>query len=120
MLGRLGHRSIDLIVLLFALYAFAFVPLGRRTGLEHVRAIIGTREAQRAGEELAEAGDRLKTRMLDEAIGTGSGAPEGHLQSPRAGAGRPRLPHLPRGKPVQMRLVPADLPDAGADASLTE
>jgi hypothetical protein len=105
-LGRLGHRSLDLIVLLFALYAFAFVPLGQRTGLEHVRAILRTHEAREAGEELLEAGDRLKQRVL------GGDAPEIR--------GQPVLPELPPGSPVQMRIVPVGAPDAGADASLID
>ena len=35
MLGLLGKRPIELVVLFFALYAFVFVPLGKRTGFEH-------------------------------------------------------------------------------------
>jgi hypothetical protein len=105
-LGRLGHRSIDLVVLLFALYAFAFVPLGKRTGLEHVRAVLGTHEAREAGDELLEAGDRLKQRVL------GGDVP--------VIPGRPVIPDLPPGAPVQMRVAPLGVGDGGVDASLVD
>jgi hypothetical protein len=58
-IGKAGRRFIDLVVLGFAAYAFAFVPLGRRTALEHARAICATPEASDAQEELQEAGGRL-------------------------------------------------------------
>lgn len=107
MLGRLGHRTLDLVVLLFALYAFAFVPLGKRTGLEHVKAILGTSAAQEAGDEIVEAGGRLKERVLGDA--------------PEPARGRPVLPELAPGTPPQMRLAPlSGPPDAGADASLVD
>jgi hypothetical protein len=105
-LGRLGHRTIDLVILLFALYAFAFLPLGRRTGLEHLKAILGTREAEEASDELVEAGDRLKQKILRDGFDV-----------PR---GRPVLPDLPKGAPVQMRVAPMETADAGADSSLGE
>jgi hypothetical protein len=107
-LGRLGRWTIELVVFLFALYAFAFVPLGKRTGLDHLRAILGTPEAQEAGEEMLEAGDRLKQRVL----GDGRPAPA---------RGKPLLPELAPGAPPQMRVVPAQAtPDGGVDASLVD
>jgi hypothetical protein len=107
-IGRLGSRAIEIVVFLFALYAFAFVPLGKRTGLEHVKAILTTNEAKEAGGELVEAGDRLKRQVL----GGGGVSPI---------RGEPLIPELRPGTPVQMKLAPAERSiDAGVDASLTD
>lgn len=78
-LGKLGRRALDVIVLVFAALGFVYVPLGQRTGLEHVRAIFSTPEAERAGRELEEA-----------VIGLGDELRE------RRGAGAPRKPPKPR------------------------
>jgi hypothetical protein len=78
----LGRRAIDLAVLFLALYALAFVPLGRRTGLEHLQAILGTRAARDAGRDLGQAAERLGHRLL------GGSEPI----TPR---GKPALPVLP-------------------------
>jgi hypothetical protein len=59
-IGNLGRRAIELVVLLFALLGFAFVPLGSRTGLGHVRAILETGAAGQAGRGLIEALGRLR------------------------------------------------------------
>ena len=52
-------RVFQLVVLFFAIYAFVFVPLGRKTALEHVRAIAGTPAAQQAASELQGSVKRL-------------------------------------------------------------
>ena len=100
MLGRVGQRALEGLVLLFALYAFALLPLGRRTAFEHVQAVLSTGEAREAGREIARAADRLHERLLprdDEAI---------------EGRGVPQVPELSPGPPVQARVEPADRPDA--------
>ena len=103
----LGRRAIDLAVLFLALYALAVVPLGRRTGLEHLRAILRTRAAQDAGKDVARAATRLTQRLLG-----------GTDPAPPAPRGRPAVPPLPRKSPANAELVPASF--AGApDASLT-
>lgn len=80
-------------MLLFAVLGFAFVPLGRHTALEHVRAILATGAAADAGRELGESVKRLKKALL--------GAPEK--------AGKP---------PANAKCAPAaETPDAGPDAS---
>ena len=101
-LGLLGRRAIDLAVLFLAVYAFAFVPLGKRTGLEHLRAILETRPARDAGHEIVEAADKLRARLL----GGGDELPK---------HGVPVVPKLPRRSPeapVEMRVAPRDVPDA--------
>ncbi len=51
---------------LFALIGFFLVPLGKKTGYEHARAIFMTPPAKEAGRELVQAGDKIKAKMLDE------------------------------------------------------
>lgn len=62
--------------MLLAMYAFATVPLGKKTGLEHVKRILGTREAQEAGAELKQAGGRLVGELLDFKTGELRGVPD--------------------------------------------
>lgn len=64
MIGRLGRRVVEAAVALFALLGFAFVPLGRRTALQHTVAIFSTPAATEAGRELMQAGGRLKQQVL--------------------------------------------------------
>ncbi|HVW28123.1 MAG TPA: hypothetical protein VHC69_22325 [Polyangiaceae bacterium] len=77
-----GRRAIDFAVFVLAVYALAFVPLGRQTGLQHLRAILQTKAARDAGHELRLAAQRLGRRLL------GDDAP----LAPRAKAGAPALP----------------------------
>lgn len=104
MIGSFGRRVIDLSVFFFAAYAFAFVPLGNRTALEHCRAILRTRAAREAGRDVITAADRLRRRLL------------ASDDEPVRGRGTPVLPALP-GKakaPAEAVMVPAsyDRPDA--------
>jgi hypothetical protein len=67
MLGRMAKRIFHAVVLFFAIYAFVFVPLGKKTALEHVRAIFGTREAKQAAAEVKGGVQRLARRLRSEA-----------------------------------------------------
>lgn len=78
-----GRRAIDFAVLVLAVYALAVVPLGRHTGLEHLRAILGTKAARDAGHELVQAAQRLGRHLLGDDASA----------APRA---RPDVPTLPR------------------------
>lgn len=91
---KLAKTIVEGVVLLLAAYAFAFVPLGRYTALEHLRAVLGTKEAQEARRELGQAGERV----VDELLKSGSGA------------GSPRVPPL---NPAQSKLAPHGF-DAGS------
>lgn len=75
----LPKRALEAAVLFFALYAFMFVPLGEKTGFEHLEAILSTKEASRAGEELKTAG----SRMLRELLSFHNGKYEGEPVLPR-------------------------------------
>ena len=83
---RLGRRAIDLAVLLFAVYAFVFVPLGSRTGLEHVKAIFGTHEAKRAGNDLKSAGGKLLSELSDWSVEQLRGDPDAPKLKPASTA----------------------------------
>ena len=60
-------RVFQLVVLFFAIYAFVFVPLGRKTALEHVRAIAETPAAHQAASELEGGVKRLVHELRDQA-----------------------------------------------------
>jgi hypothetical protein len=57
-------RTIELVVLLFAVLGFMFVPLGKHTGFEHARAVLSTGAAVEAGQAIygaiIQVGDELK------------------------------------------------------------
>jgi hypothetical protein len=63
----MAKRIFQGVVLFFAIYAFVFVPLGKKTALEHVRAIVGTPAAQDAADEVKGGVTRLVRRLQDEA-----------------------------------------------------
>src|SRR5688572_14942970 len=63
----MAKRAFQAIVLFFAIYAFVFVPLGKRTGIEHVRAIAGTPAARQAASEIKGGVVRLVERLRSEA-----------------------------------------------------
>lgn len=60
-------RLFQAVVFFFAVYAFVFVPLGRKTALEHVRAIAGTPAAKTAASELGGGVKRLAHELRDQA-----------------------------------------------------
>jgi hypothetical protein len=83
----LGRRAIDFVLLLLAVYMLAVVPLGRHTGLEHLRAILRTKAARDAGLELRQAAQRLGRRLVGD---DGAGAPRTKPQATVS-------PHRPPG-----------------------
>lgn len=59
--------AVSAFVTLLALYAFFFVPVGgTRTPYEHVRRILGTREAQEFEQDVARAGARVAGKVRQE------------------------------------------------------
>ena len=63
----MAKRILQGVILFFAIYAFVFVPLGKKTALEHIRAIIGTPAAREAAEEVKGGVTRLVRRLQSEA-----------------------------------------------------
>jgi hypothetical protein len=55
---------VESVVALFALLGFAFVPLGRKTALEHSRDIFTTPAARNAWQELGVAAARLRDTLI--------------------------------------------------------
>jgi hypothetical protein len=68
-LSRLSRHAVELTVLLFAALGFVLVPLGRKTGLEHLVSVLSTSAAAEAGRELLEAGDKVRQRVTDALMG---------------------------------------------------
>ncbi len=66
-LAPMAKRIFQGIVLFFALYAFAFMPLGRRTALEHVRAVLTSPQARQAATELQGGATKLVQKLRGEA-----------------------------------------------------
>ena len=56
-------RFFQVVVVFFAIYSFVFVPLGKKTALEHLRAIFGTPAAREAAEEVKGGVTRLVRRL---------------------------------------------------------
>ncbi|HEX6767609.1 MAG TPA: hypothetical protein VF103_19050 [Polyangiaceae bacterium] len=65
MFGIAGRRIAEAVVALFAVLGFAFVPLGRKTALEHTLAIFSTPAALGAFHELSGTVLRLRDRIVD-------------------------------------------------------
>jgi hypothetical protein len=63
----MAKRIFQGVVLFFALYAFVFLPLGKKSALEHIRAILGTSAAQEAASEVKGGVTRLVRRLESEA-----------------------------------------------------
>jgi hypothetical protein len=96
--GNLGRRAMEALVLLFALLGFVFVPLGKKTGLDHALAIVSTRAVTDAVRETAAALARARERLFTRSAG----------DAPRKAERRPAS-----------ALSHAAPRDAGADVSLT-
>jgi hypothetical protein len=111
-IGRAGRWLIDGIVVFFAVYAFVFLPLGRETAYDHLRAILDTGAAKNAGRELVSAADRLRQNLL--------GGDRGDRGDAVKARGRPKVPKLPKAPPPQLRVARANVSDVdtGPDASV--
>ena len=104
MLQKLGRRALDLVIGLFALLGFFYVPLGPRSGFEHVKAIVATAPAREAYRGFVSAADKLHRTVLDKLRGRSRKA---HSPTEERKARAEELSHV----------MPAD---AGCDVSLVE
>jgi hypothetical protein len=105
----MGRRLIDWLVLGFAAYAFAFVPLGEHTALEHVKAILSTEDSARAGRELKQAGEKLAHKLLEQ-----------KLSEPKSIEPADTKPLPAKGKPELPEIAPANLATATNDALICD
>ncbi|HVY28650.1 MAG TPA: hypothetical protein VHB79_18970 [Polyangiaceae bacterium] len=64
-LTHLGRRLVESVVGLFAILGFIYVPLGRHTGFEHAKAILGTPAASAAIDDLTRTALSLRERAFD-------------------------------------------------------
>ena len=63
----MAKRILQGVIVFFAIYAFVFVPLGKKSAFEHVRAIFGTPAAHEAASEVKGGVTRLVRRLQSEA-----------------------------------------------------
>jgi hypothetical protein len=63
--ARAGRHAVELVVGVFALLGFVFVPLGQKTGLEHLKAIVHTDAAQQAIQGVSQALGGLRGRAVE-------------------------------------------------------
>lgn len=94
--GIAGRRLAESVVALFAVLGFAFVPLGRKTALEHSRDILTTPTAMNAFRELGGAVLRLRGRVVEMLTGPSPQRQKGAVQAPDAEPEGPKatLPRL--------------------------
>ena len=64
-LSHLSRRLVESVVGLFAVLGFVYVPLGRHTGFEHVKAVLSTPAAAAAIDDLCRTGLDLRRRAVD-------------------------------------------------------
>jgi len=102
----MAKRIFQAVVLFFAIYAFVFVPLGRKTALEHVRAIAGTPAAHQAATELQGGVKRLVHRLRDEAQRTTAASDEDEEfaseEEKPTPPERSRTQSAPKSRPVEL------------------
>jgi len=91
--GNLGRRLAEGVVGLFAILGFVYVPLGRRTGLEHTLAVLSTPAAAAAFEDLSRTALDLRRRAI-EFVTKAAAAPSGPSEPDPRPAPRPVPPKL--------------------------
>lgn len=94
--GTLGKRFAEGVVGLFAVLGFMYVPLGRRTGFEHARAVLSTPAAAAAVEDFTRTALELRQRAVDFVMG--------HAEDPA-----PPVEHEPNAPRSAPRPVPPKL-----------
>lgn len=91
--GNLGRRLFEGVVGVFALLGFLYVPLGKHTGFEHAKAILSTKAATSAFQELTATALGLRERALDffsARLNREVSEPEPATRQAPHGAGSPR------------------------------
>jgi hypothetical protein len=120
----MAKRIFQAVVLFFALYAFVFLPLGKKSALEHLRAIWATPAAQQAASEVKGGVKRLVRRLESEARKSAAGserqleerdpergADEREQRAERSGSAERREAEAPRALPKpKQRALSAETP----------
>lgn len=63
---RLLRRVVEIVVFLFAAYAFFRVPVGQKTSFEHLVAIFSTEPAKEAVREYKAVGEQIKNEIVEQ------------------------------------------------------
>lgn len=79
-----GRRLVTLVVLSFATLGFLAVPIGERTGYEHTRALLRTKEAGKVGEQLLDIGGHLRGAVFEQVKDIGAAKDEDSGDEPQA------------------------------------
>ena len=93
MFGIAGRRIAESVVALFALLGFAYVPLGKKTALEHTLDIFTTPAAKSAWVELTLATGRLRDKLFTTVL-----TAKGSEQALEPTGAKPEVPALPGKK----------------------
>ena len=92
MFGIAGRRAAEILVGLFALLGFVCVPLGKKTGLQHLLAIGSTPAVTEAALELWNAAQHARERVTQGLAQPAAPVPV----APPSGSPRPEVPRLGR------------------------
>jgi hypothetical protein len=90
--GVAGRRAAEILVGLFALLGFVCVPLGKKTGLQHLLAIGSTPAVSEAAVELWNAAQRARERVTQGLVQPMAPTPV----APASASPRPEVPKLGR------------------------
>jgi hypothetical protein len=107
------RRIFKTLVFFFAAYAFVFMPLGEKTALEHILAIVRTPQAQRAGSELKTGAERLVKKLKEKADGADEAGDEPRVP-------RRRADRADRAEPGAQRPLMGSVPTAPSAAAAIE
>lgn len=92
---RFLRRIVESLLIAFAVFGFASVPLGERTAFQHLVSILRSEPAREAQQEVQQAGLRFVDKMRKD-LST----------PPRPVRGEPRLPRLGQAADSNKRARP--------------
>lgn len=75
-MSKLGRRALQLAVLFFAALGFTTVPLGERTGLQHLQRILATVAVSDAARDVSTSARELVRRLTGESPVTANEPPD--------------------------------------------
>ncbi len=65
MIRKIVVTALEVFVILLATYAFFFLPVGRRTPYGHISAILTSKPAVEAAEDVGVAGRDIKDKVVN-------------------------------------------------------
>jgi hypothetical protein len=104
----MAKRILQGVIIFFAIYSFVFVPLGKKTAIEHLRAIFGTPQAREAASEVKGGVTRLVRRLESEARRSTEATDRSLEERDQSAAQQEEGPHpLPK---TRLRSLSAEAP----------